>query len=192
MQSIATGCKLTFGGPQFIAWVSQILLALQRDPYFVPLVGNVVYWNDIKQASRILRYILRTQSFENIEKSGRGVLLIDHLTLMKINANGKEVCRLLWHILHSAKTNSCSKIDPSSREKLGITMQVPQNTFTCGNIKWYVAYRQPTPIISQTPLFVRKRSSVAHLMRFWIPMLNHHGNLHRIPWCSRFRTGHLE
>jgi len=38
METTATGCKLSFGAPQIIAWVSQILPALPRDSNFEPLV----------------------------------------------------------------------------------------------------------------------------------------------------------
>ncbi|KAL8789140.1 MAG: hypothetical protein Q9195_006961 [Heterodermia aff. obscurata] len=37
MHSTATGCKITFGAPQVIAWVSQILPALPRPPGINPL-----------------------------------------------------------------------------------------------------------------------------------------------------------
>ena len=37
MHSTATGCKITFGAPQVIAWVSQILPALPRPTNFNPL-----------------------------------------------------------------------------------------------------------------------------------------------------------
>ncbi|KAI8955363.1 hypothetical protein F4801DRAFT_574538 [Xylaria longipes] len=42
MQTTATGCKLMFGAPQVIGWVSQILPALPREKGFEPLVQNVV------------------------------------------------------------------------------------------------------------------------------------------------------
>ncbi|KAK3361626.1 hypothetical protein B0T24DRAFT_684657 [Lasiosphaeria ovina] len=38
MTTTATGCKITFGAPQIIAWVSQILPALPRDASFEPLL----------------------------------------------------------------------------------------------------------------------------------------------------------
>ena len=41
MQSTATGCRLSFGAPQIIAWVSQILPALPRKPGFEPMVQNL-------------------------------------------------------------------------------------------------------------------------------------------------------
>jgi len=37
MHKTATGCKLSFGAPQIIAWVSEILPALPRDKNFKPL-----------------------------------------------------------------------------------------------------------------------------------------------------------
>jgi hypothetical protein len=42
MQTTATGCRLTFGAPQIIGWVSQILPALPRKPGFEPMVQNIV------------------------------------------------------------------------------------------------------------------------------------------------------
>lgn len=42
MQSTATGCRLTFGAPQIIGWVSQILPALPRKDNYEPMVQNVV------------------------------------------------------------------------------------------------------------------------------------------------------
>ncbi|GAQ05379.1 hypothetical protein ALT_2700 [Aspergillus lentulus] len=42
MQSTATGCRLTFGAPQIIGWVSQILPALPRKAGFEPMVQNNV------------------------------------------------------------------------------------------------------------------------------------------------------
>jgi len=36
MHKTATGCKLSFGAPQIIAWVSEILPALPRDKAFQP------------------------------------------------------------------------------------------------------------------------------------------------------------
>jgi hypothetical protein len=37
LHSTATGCKISFGAPQVIAWVSQILPPLPRDQKFDPL-----------------------------------------------------------------------------------------------------------------------------------------------------------
>jgi hypothetical protein len=42
METTATGCKITFAAPQIIAWVSQILPALPRDPNFEPLLQTNV------------------------------------------------------------------------------------------------------------------------------------------------------
>ncbi len=42
MQSTATGCKLSFGAPQIIGWVSQILPALPRNADYEPMVQNLV------------------------------------------------------------------------------------------------------------------------------------------------------
>ncbi|KAK4183746.1 hypothetical protein QBC35DRAFT_418305 [Podospora australis] len=42
MQSTATGCRLTFGAPQIIGWVNQILPALPRKSTFEPMVQNNV------------------------------------------------------------------------------------------------------------------------------------------------------
>lgn len=42
MQTTATGCRLTFGAPQIIAWVSQILPQLPRPKEFQPMIQNNV------------------------------------------------------------------------------------------------------------------------------------------------------
>lgn len=42
MQATATGCRLTFGAPQIIGWVNQILPALPRKMEFEPMVQNNV------------------------------------------------------------------------------------------------------------------------------------------------------
>ncbi|KAK3985320.1 hypothetical protein QBC44DRAFT_405143 [Cladorrhinum sp. PSN332] len=42
MQATATGCRLTFGAPQIIGWVNQILPALPRKLEFEPMVQNNV------------------------------------------------------------------------------------------------------------------------------------------------------
>jgi hypothetical protein len=42
MQSTATGCRLTFGAPQIVGWVNQILPALPRVNGFEPMVQNIV------------------------------------------------------------------------------------------------------------------------------------------------------
>ncbi|KAK3711832.1 hypothetical protein LTR37_009350 [Vermiconidia calcicola] len=44
MQSTATGCRLTFGAPQIIGWVSQILPALPRLEGYEPIVQNAGTW----------------------------------------------------------------------------------------------------------------------------------------------------
>lgn len=40
MQSTATGCRLKFGAPQIIGWVSQIIPALPRLDGYEPMVQN--------------------------------------------------------------------------------------------------------------------------------------------------------
>lgn len=42
VQSTATGCRLSFGAPQNIGWVSQILPALPRSHKYEPMVQNDV------------------------------------------------------------------------------------------------------------------------------------------------------
>ncbi len=42
METTATGVKITFGAPQIIAWISQILPALPRDANFQPLLQTQV------------------------------------------------------------------------------------------------------------------------------------------------------
>ncbi|KAK5163218.1 uncharacterized protein LTR77_010804 [Saxophila tyrrhenica] len=44
MQSTSTGCRLCFGAPQIIGWVSQILPALPRFDGYQPMVQNLGTW----------------------------------------------------------------------------------------------------------------------------------------------------
>ena len=44
MQATATGCRLSFGAPQIIGWVNQILPALPRGEGFSPMVQDLGTW----------------------------------------------------------------------------------------------------------------------------------------------------